>query len=174
MPIQFSDTLAGVCVPDTNHLVISSTDNGASIIRDLNAGQTALVAGEGANELLFADAPHLDSGIARGGDDIVVLDGDSIDWCGMTNEFVLEGEGLAVIDSDGGVLAASDDMVLVESNIENSALVVRKSLKWDIVWERPDDARVIARPSNQDLGIELEAQNRHFVATNMVGILSLV
>lgn len=174
MPIQLLDAFSGFDIPDTDHLVVASRNNLLCVVRDLDTCKAALMTGKGLDELLLADAPHLDGCVTRSRDDKVVLDGDGINGSVVAEEGVLEGEGLAVPNGNGGVFAAGNDVLGIKSNVEDSASVLREASDWDVAWEGPDDASVIAGSGYEDLLIKLKTKDGLLMDANVVRILPLV
>lgn len=69
------------------------------------------------------DIPHHHLAITAGADDLVALESDSIHRTLMPLESIEESEGAPVPDTDEGVLRATDDVLIVDTEVENTSAV---------------------------------------------------
>jgi hypothetical protein len=78
------------------------------------------VALERLEALPCGDVPHYHLAITAGADDLVALEPDGINWTLMPPEGREESKGLSIPDTDESILGAADDMLVVDTKVEDT------------------------------------------------------
>ncbi|KAI6766998.1 hypothetical protein HG531_011358 [Fusarium graminearum] len=123
---HLSETLAGVGIPNADHLIITGRCDVPAILGELRTGQALGMPSELANVLARLDVPQLDAEISRARHNGVAPHLDCIDRAVVTSKLLDQVTRVAVPDANGKVLAAGYDVLVIKSEIENGCRVVSK------------------------------------------------
>lgn len=161
---HLSETLAGVGIPNADHLIITGRCDVPAILGELRTGQALGMPSELANVLARLDVPQLDAEISRARHNGVAPHLDCIDRAVVTSKLLDQVTRVAVPDANGKVLAAGYDVLVIKSEIENGCRVVSKPADRFVSGTNViNNAGRVRRSSNENFVVVLEAQNRRHV-----------
>jgi hypothetical protein len=161
---HLSQALAGVGIPDADHLIVTGRCDVPAILGELRTSQTLGVSCELANVLSGLNVPQLDAEISRAGHNGVAPHLYRVDGAVVTSKLLDQVTSVAVPDANGKVLAASHDMLVVESEIENGCCVMSKSADRLVSGANiVNDAGRVRGSGYENIIVVLQAQNRRHV-----------
>jgi hypothetical protein len=159
------DEVAGVGVELVDDVIVASSKNVLGIVGELDSCKAPVLRWEVLDGSAGLEVPKLGHTISAGGDKEVATELDSIDRTSVSLKRTDAGTSLAVPDLDHSILAARDNVLVVETNVQNTGLMTAESVHGDVLFagDVPDDAGVVGRASNHDLVIVLQAKDRCIV-----------
>lgn len=160
MRLHLPQTLARVCVPDADHLVVARTSNISTILRELTAGQPLGMTPEFSNLLACIDIPEFNSKVSAAGNNRVPAHLYGVDWATVTSQLFQELASGAVPYTDADVLGARHDVLVIKAKIEHSSGMVEETAyraiaPINIVY----DAGAVGAAGDKDAVVVLEAED---------------
>ena len=151
--------LAAQHVVLVDDLIVPTGQDPPGVVRELHSSKTTVTRGEVLHVRQGVQVPKLRNAVAGGRDEQWAPHLQSIDGTPMALKHSHEISSAAVPNTDHVVLAAGDDVALIEADVQNAGRVMSETVYWLPSLDVPDDAGRIGRSGNHDLIVEAQAKN---------------